>query len=154
MTDNQPLTKNFSLYEMLLSQQAARFSFDEQYQPSEKEIENLRLLCKHILQPLRDELKISVNVSSGYRCQRLNAMIGGAMRSQHLTGQAADIVCFKTGNENLLKKIVQLELPFDQVINEFNYRWVHVSYDLSRNRKQILEAYKNNLGQTKYREIV
>ena len=154
MTEDQPLTKNFSLFEMLLSQQAARYAFDEQYEPSDKIIENLTLLCKHVLQPLRNELKTTISVSSGYRCPRLNSAIGGASKSQHLTGQAADIACFKTGNEALLRKIVAMKLPFDQVINEFNYRWVHVSYDPKRNRRQILEAYKNNMQQTKYREVV
>lgn len=153
MLENRPLTKNFSLHEMLISQQATRFEIEEQYEPTEKVVENLAQLCKHILQPLRDELKISVSVNSGYRCPRLNAMIGGASKSQHVTGNAADIVCFKIGNENLLRKIVELKLPFDQVINEFNYRWVHVSYDPARNRRQVLEAYKNNSNQTKYRTL-
>jgi zinc D-Ala-D-Ala carboxypeptidase len=154
MIEDQPLTKNFSLLEMLTSQQATRFDLKEQYEPTEKIIENLTLLCKHILQPLRDELKLSISVNSGYRCPRLNGLIGGAVKSQHVTGNAADIVCFKIGNENLLQKIVALGLPFDQLINEFRYQWVHVSYDSARSRKQVLEAYKNSLGETKYRNLV
>jgi len=153
MVENIKLSKNFWLYEMLESQTARRYEFEEQYEPTEKIIDNLKALCENILQPLRDDLKTSISVSSGYRCQRLNTAIGGASKSQHLTAHAADIQCFQIGNEELLKRIAKLKLPFDQMINEFNYAWVHISYDPSKNRRQILEAYKNSNRQTKYREI-
>ena len=153
MPDNIQFTKNFSLDELLESQQARRLSIDEQFDPSDAVLKNLEALCKNILQPLRDTIKMPLSVSSGYRCPRLNTMIGGASRSQHLSGHAADIQCFQLGNEGLLKKISTMKLPFDQMINEFNYAWVHISYDPSRNRKEILEAYKNNKFETKYRKI-
>jgi hypothetical protein len=67
-----------------------------------------------------------------------------------MTGHAADIIDLNNGNENLFKKIKQLNLPFDQMIDEFDFRWVHVSYDPVRNRRQILQAVKNGRGQTVY----
>jgi zinc D-Ala-D-Ala carboxypeptidase len=154
MIDNIQFTKNFSLYELLQSQQASRLSFDEQFNPSETTVDNLKLLCINILQPLRDAIKIPITISSGYRCFRLNTIIGGASKSQHLTGHAADIQCFKIGNEELLKRIAALKLPFDQMINEFNYAWVHVSYDSNRIRGQMLEAVKDKNMKTFYRTIV
>jgi hypothetical protein len=153
MTPNKKLSKNFSLYELLVSETAARFSFDEQYEPSEKVISNLDALCKNILQPLRDSLKTPLHVNSGYRCPRVNTAIGGATKSQHLTGHAADINDFTNGNEFLLKRIVELKLPFDQVINEFNFRWIHISYDADKNRRQILEAVKDKNHKTVYRPM-
>lgn len=150
---NRQLTKNFWLNEMLVSQTAARLGFTEQTKPSDKVIKNLELLCINILQPLRDAIKTPVHVNSGYRCLRVNTSIGGATKSQHLIGQAADIEDFKNGNEFLLRKIVELKLPFDQIINEFNYQWVHVSYDPKRRRKQVLEAVKDKNFRTVYRAI-
>lgn len=148
MTENIQFTTNFSLYELLLTSHR-RFD-EEQYNPPTEVIENLRALCVNILQPLREALNSPVNLNSGYRCPSLNQAIGGARNSQHMTGHAADIIDLNNGNENLFKKIKQLDLPFDQMIDEFGFRWVHVSYDPVRNRRQILQAVKNGRGQTVY----
>lgn len=153
MRANIQFTKNFSLYELLASQTATRANISEQFNPPDAVVNNLNALCVNILQPLRDAIRMPLQISSGYRCARLNSSIGGATGSQHLTGNAVDIQCFKLGNEKLLKKIKELNLPFDQMINEFNYAWVHVSYDARRNRKQILEAYKSANNKTVYRPI-
>jgi hypothetical protein len=148
MTPNIQFTPNFSLQELLLT---SNRKFDnEQYNPPAEIIENLRALCVNVLQPLRDALGTPVNLNSGYRCPSLNRAIGGAKNSQHMSGQAADIVDFTNGNEYLFKKIKELNLPFDQMIDEFNFRWVHVSYDPSRNRRQILQAQKDANGRTIY----
>lgn len=148
MTPNIKFTENFSLHELLLT--SHRKFDEEQYNPPADVIENLRALCVNILQPLRDALGSPVNLNSGYRCPSLNRSIGGAKTSQHMTGYAADIIDLNNGNEKLFKKIKELNLPFDQVIDEFGFRWVHVSYDPTRNRRQILQAVKNGRGQTIY----
>ena len=153
MIPNRQLTKNFWLNEMLVSQTAARFGFNEQFEPSENIVKRLESLAVNILQPLRDAIKTPVHVNSGFRCERVNTSIGGATKSQHLSGQAADIEDFKNGNEFLLRKIVEMKLPFDQLINEFNYQWVHVSFDPKRNRRQILEAVKDKDFKTVYRNL-
>jgi len=43
------------------------------------------------LQKLRDEIGKPVIVDSGYRCPERNRKVGGAKKSQHLRGNAADI---------------------------------------------------------------
>ena len=153
MIPNRTITKNFSLHEMLVSQTAARFGFEEQFDPPPDVVKNLEALCKKILQPLRVAIKTPVHISSGFRCVRVNTFIGGARKSQHLTGHAADIQDFKNGNEFIFKKIVEMNLPFDQLINEFNFQWVHVSYDPKKSRKQLLEAVKDGNFNTVYRPI-
>jgi zinc D-Ala-D-Ala carboxypeptidase len=148
MTPNIQFTPNFSLHELLMTEHR---NFDEeQYNPPAEVIENLNALCINILQPLRNSLSTPVKINSGYRCPSLNRSIKGAKNSQHMTGQAADIIDLTHGNEFLFKKIKELTLPFDQMIDEFGLRWVHVSYDPSRNRKQILQAKKDALGKTVY----
>jgi zinc D-Ala-D-Ala carboxypeptidase len=96
-------TKNFSLQELLLNAQR-RFD-DEQYNPPPEVVENLRALCIHILQPLRDALGSPVKINSGYRCPSLNKSIRGAKNSQHMHGQAADIIDLTNGNVYLFNKI-------------------------------------------------
>lgn len=145
-------TANFSLYEMLLTNHRR---FDEiQYNPPPEVIENLKALCVNILQPLRDATGMPVNLNSGYRCPPLNTAIKGSRNSQHVTGHAADIVDHNNGNEFLFNKIRELNLPFDQLINEFSYRWIHVSYDPARNRRQLLKAVKDAAGRTVYQPFV
>lgn len=108
--------------------------------PSAEEETNLVALIEKILDPLREAYGKPIVVTSGYRCKALNQAVKGASTSQHLYGQAADIRSVsdsKEENKKLFNLVKQLNLPFDQLINEYDFDWVHVSYS-SRNRKQIL----------------
>lgn len=130
--------KYFSIAELTKSETANRRKIDNK--PT-KEVENcLNQLIDNILDPLRKAYGQPIIVSSGYRCPELNKAVGGARTSQHTLGQAADIhtkSSSKESNKQLFELIKQLKLPFDQLINEYNYSWVHVSYS-PRNRRQIL----------------
>jgi len=149
------LSPHFTLEELLFSQTAVRKQFTEQFTPPADVVENLRQLCIHVLEPLRNAIGYPVRVTSGYRCPRLNKLIGGAPKSQHQMGMAADLVDNKNGNKYLFDKIKELGLPFDQIIDEFGYQWVHVSYDRTKatQRGQSLQAIKKGNGQTGYIEI-
>jgi hypothetical protein len=87
-----------------------------------------------------------INISSGYRSKVLNHYIGGSLKSQHCEGKAADIDMDGMGSvtNKQIFDYIKNELEFDQLINEFNYGWVHVSYNAGNNRKQILDAIKVN----------
>ncbi|MBS7381935.1 MAG: hypothetical protein KIG72_11800, partial [Bradymonadales bacterium] len=68
---------------------------------------------------------------------------GGATRSQHLTGEAADLATgSRDSNKRLYNLVIQLKntqgFKFDQLINEYNYSWVHVSYSKNQARFQEL----------------
>jgi zinc D-Ala-D-Ala carboxypeptidase len=144
---NEPHQK-FPLRELLRSQSATRNGIEEQFSPNPEVIENLRLLCVHILQPLRDMLGRGVFVNSGYRCLRVNEAVGGAKSSQHLTGEAADIEVGHLTIEQLYQRIKNSDLPYDQLIQEFD-QWVHVSYKAKGGRKQCLRAIREN-GRIKF----
>jgi zinc D-Ala-D-Ala carboxypeptidase len=144
------LSNNFPLSELLMTNHR---EFDEQqYNPPQEVIDNLGALCRNILQPLRNEIDIPIFVNSGYRCKALNDAIKGELTSQHLLGQAADIVVHKKNYSNafLYMKILEMKLPFDQLINEFNYRWVHVSYSPRIRRMVLKSVYDPINGRTKY----
>src|SRR5690606_34392842 len=76
------LTKNFHLNEF-----ACR---DGSETPCEAAI-NIKELAIN-LQVLRDDIKKPISINSGYRSPSYNKRIGGAAKSEHLTGRAGDIV--------------------------------------------------------------
>lgn len=142
----QKLTQNFTLGEMLRSATADKHGIAEQYQPAAEVVNALTLLCQQVLQPLRNyvhkQYGAVIKVNSGYRCARVNGLQPKASKtSQHMQGEAADIVLIKDGtvrNDLLVDALITLcstqQLPFDQLIWEFgasaqNPAWVHVSYN-------------------------
>ena len=128
----------FTLPELTKSSTAVRYNIDNS--PNEEQKQNLIALVENILDPLRKAFGKPIIVTSGFRSKRLNDIIGGSKTSQHMTGQAADIRTVKDTkeeNKKLFELIQKLDLPFDQLINENDYSWIHVSYS-PNNRKQIL----------------
>lgn len=131
--------KYFTLNELTASSTAKRKGIDNT--PDATVRANLTALVANILDPLREAYGKPIVVSSGYRSPKLNRAVGGAAKSQHVTGQAADIHTLSdtpVDNKKLFDLIQSLKLPFDQLINEYNFNWVHVSYS-PRNRRQVLK---------------
>ena len=141
------LTEHFTLEEMLESEKARENNIREQWMPTDEVVKNLTLLCIHVLEPLREALG-PISISSGWRCPRLNKIVSGVSNSQHLTGEAADCE-FGGGNQKIIDKVKELNLEFDQMINENNLRWVHLSYMRGLNRKEMLALIDG-----KYEEIL
>lgn len=135
------LSPNFTLAELTATNTGL------ENKPTAAEVANLRALAVNVLQPLRDAIQVPLIVSSGFRSDRVNRAVGGSATSQHRLGQAADISTRAMGAEDLARRIVELRLPFDQLIQEFG-TWVHVSYG-PRNRRQVLTAVRRN-GRTVY----
>lgn len=129
--------KYFTIKELCDSDKAKEHKINNT--PNSIIIRHLNLLVYFILDPLREKYGKPITVSSGYRCSELNELIGGAKNSQHKKGLAADITAGSISeNKKLFDLIIKLNLPFDQLINENNYKWVHVSYS-AKPRKQILK---------------
>lgn len=122
------LSANFNLHEFTRSAKAAELGIDNT--PAPEHIEAMRLLCVHILQPLREHLGKPIAITSGYRSPALNEAVGGAKGSQHSLGQAADIKVGGIPAEELARIIHGLGLPVDQCIwyAPDNGGQVHVSY--------------------------
>ena len=130
--------KYFTINELTKSSTAQRLHINNN--PTQEVKDNLNKLIDNVLDPLRELYGKPIIVNSGYRCTKLNKAIGGAKNSQHLVGQASDIRTVqntKESNKELFDLIKNSKLPFDQLINEYDYNWVHVSYSL-RNRRQVL----------------
>lgn len=135
--------KYFTIQELTASATAKRKGIDNT--PDAVATANLTALVANVLDPLREAWGKPIVVTSGYRCAKLNRAVGGAARSQHCTGEAADIRTLSDRaweNRQLFDLIRKLKLPFDQLIDEYNYDWVHVSYRAGRNRKEVLHVTK------------
>lgn len=130
--------KYFTIQELIKSDTAKRSKINNV--PTKQEELNIIALVDNILDPLREAYGKPIIITSGFRCERLNKLVNGSKTSQHRTGQAADIRTIEDTveeNKKLFNLVQELNLPFDQLINEYNYDWIHVSYS-PRNRKQIL----------------
>lgn len=128
--------KYFTINELCKSSTATQKGINNS--PSKEVQQKLAGLIDNVLDPVRELYGGPIIVNSGYRCPLLNHAIGGAKNSQHITGEAADITTgSKDKNRILFDKISKSGIMFDQLIDESNYSWIHVSYG-PRNRKQIL----------------
>lgn len=145
------LSEHLDLSEVTRSNEAKRKGISNM--PTPEHIENFKKLAENIFEPIRKHFGVPIFVSSGYRSKELNKAIGGASSSQHLLGEAIDIDMDGTSNGVTNKMVfdyIKENLNFDQLINEFNYSWVHVSFSSKgKQRKQILDAIKVG-GKTSY----
>lgn len=107
--------------------------------PDNTTIERMQALMEQCLDKVREMWGKPIGVNSGYRSAELNRAVGGANNSQHLRGEACDITTgTKENNRKLFDLIVASDIPFDQLIDESGYKWLHISYCKDYNRKQVL----------------
>lgn len=129
--------KYFTIDEMTKSSTATAKHIDNT--PNQTAIDNLTKLIEVVLDPLREWYGKPIRVNSGYRCKVLNKAVGSkAKNSQHLYGEATDITAGSKAENEKLFNYIKDNLPFDQLINESDFSWVHVSYREGRLRKQVL----------------
>lgn len=131
------LSPHFSLAELTRSSTAVLKTYTEQFEPTPNVVDNLRNLCVFVGEPVRALVSAhagkdtAIRISSGYRCPRLNTAVGGVHNSQHLTGEAMDIVADGLTVKELYDLIKASNVHFDQLIIEHDstgHYWVHVSY--------------------------
>lgn len=107
----------------------------------EEYMENVNRLIS-LLDKIRERWGSPIIVNSGYRCPQLNRVVGGSKTSQHLTASAADIHPKKGSIKQLFNLIHEMiergEIEVGQLIDEYNYSWVHVSIPNSKHFNQVL----------------
>lgn len=129
--------KYFTFKELTYSNTAIARSIDNT--PKEDEIKALTALVDNVLDPLREWYGKPIIVNSAYRSVTLNKAVGGVSSSQHVKGQAADITAGSKAENKKLFDYIKDHLEFDQLIDEKNFSWVHVSFNKNGNRKQVLK---------------
>lgn len=143
------LSQHFTLEELTVTHQ--KLPND----PGPGEVYALTKLANNVLEPIRDLLGCPLKINSGYRSREVNKAVGGASNSQHMKGEAADIVplCKDAITLELcFEAIRQSKIPYDQLVLEFG--WIHVSTSVGGEpRREALIAHKNN-GKISYEKIL
>lgn len=130
------LGKHFDIPEFCRSTSADRLGLDNE--PTEEHVDAMMFLVGHGLDPFRSRLGQAVRVTSGFRSVHLNRAVGGSSTSQHLRGEAADIVVNGLSSEDIARRWLAWLLPFDQIIGYAGKPHLHVSLSRSRERRQVL----------------
>jgi len=131
------LSAHFRLSEFIYSRTAIKKGMDNM--PPPVVVEALRSLCVNLLEPLRKGCgNHPMFILSGYRNPVLNRQVGGVSRSQHLTGEAADV--YMPDLRPLLRILRSPGSPdFDQAIFYTHRNFIHLSYSSSSgNRRQLI----------------
>jgi hypothetical protein len=153
------ISEHLDLSEVVRSETAKRLGVSNM--PTPEHIENFKKLAENIFEPIRNNFRVPIHLSSAYRSVALNKAIKGSSSSQHCKGEAIDLDMDGSSNGVTNKMVfdyILKNLDFDQLIWEFgtseNPDWVHVSYNTDgAQRKQVLRAVKS-AGKTTYQPYV
>lgn len=148
------LSDHFTLGEM------TRTSHQEiQDEPNPKALRNLKRLCIHFLEPIREVLGCPVQISSGYRSFMVNKAVGGVPTSAHRFGRAADFSTKDQDVSSAFEILRHTDLPFDQLIYEIRggSSWIHlgIAEEGKEPRRQVLKAVVDpETGKAHYEKVI
>ena len=134
------MTEHFTLNEFLRSDTASRYKIDNA--PNKEQLENIEFVARQ-LEIIRSYYNKPMFISSGFRTKELNTLLKGSKTSQHMQGLAVDInLKSKEENKiffNLVNKLIQeKKIKVYQLIDEYNYKWVHIGFSKTNPKGQIL----------------
>jgi hypothetical protein len=138
------MTARVSLLAATKSDTAIRWGIDNT--PNSDQLENMKRVAEKIVEPILSRFPTAF-ISSFFRSAALNRKIGGAKKSQHMTGEAVDL----DSPDNLANldifNFAKDYLTFDQLLLERpdssgTPSWVHISLKDKDNRNQILVVLK------------
>lgn len=129
--------KYFTFQEFERSETATRHAIDNTMPESARR--NVAVLVDCVLDPLREAWGGPLTIGSGYRCPALNNAVGGSPTSHHMRGMAADINAGSPAdNRRLFQLVLDMKLPFTQLIDEKNFAWVHIALEPGNVKRQVL----------------
>lgn len=99
---------------------------------------NLVVLVDNLLEPIRERFAVPMIITSGYRCKRLNKLVGGVDNSQHMKGEAVDFCFAGFSKKEMAAAFFEIaeEFNFDQLIYYKKKGIIHISYSRKNNRHQ------------------
>lgn len=99
---------------------------------------NLVVLVDNLLDPIREKFAVPMIITSGYRCERLNKLVGGVDNSQHMKGEAVDFCFAGFSKKEMAAAFFEIaeEFNFDQLIYYKKKGIIHISYSRKNNRHQ------------------
>lgn len=95
-------------------------------------------LVNKLLVPIRERFAIPMIITSGYRCEELNRLVGGRYNSQHRKGQAVDFYFEGFSKKEMAAAFFEIaeNFDFDQLIYYKKKGFIHISYREGNNRHQ------------------
>lgn len=135
--------KYFSIEELCKSNTAIKNHIENT--PTVEIEHNLITLIEQCLDPIREVFGKPITVTSGYRCEKLNKLVGGKSTSFHLTGCAADIVGDTNAKTYEIFKIAKKLGTYTECLFETNKRgakWLHIAFDPSSGKHVCIDNYK------------
>lgn len=139
------LTEHFTLEEFTRSSTAKRLNIDNSV--PQNLMPNIQLIAVK-LELVRKALGKPIIITSGYRCNALNARVGGTPTSAHTQGLAVDFHSSYGTPKEICQRLIDTDVLFDKLIQEHN-QWVHIGFSPNYNRQQVLTAVKQG-GKTIY----
>lgn len=130
------ISEHISFDEATFSQMALRLGIENI--PNETELVSMRLVADMCFEPLREWYGKPIKINSFFRNQELNTAVKGSTSSQHCKGEAIDMSAGSREENKKLFEWCKANLIFDQLLNEYDYSWIHISYKLGMNRNQTL----------------
>lgn len=101
---------------------------------------NLMALVNKLLALIRSKFATPMIITSGYRCEQLNKLVGGVDNSQHMKGEAVDFCFAGFSRKEMAAAFFRIaeEFDFDQLIYYKKKGIIHISYSRKNNRHQIM----------------
>ena len=100
---------------------------------------NLAVLVDKLLDPIRERFAVKMIITSGYRCEKVNKLVGGVDNSQHMKGEAVDFWFPGFSRKEMITAFFEIAevFDFDQLIYYKKKGIIHISYSRENNRHQI-----------------
>ena len=132
------ISKHISTAEATESATALRLGIKNT--PNEAELDAMKYVAENLFEPIREWYDSPIKINSFFRCKELNKAVKGSVTSGHVLGNSIDISGGnKVENKKIFDFIKTSGLDFDQVINEYDFTWIHISLKKTGNRKQVLK---------------
>lgn len=114
----------FNIKEMTSSQTAKLYHIDNT--PTKEVVENLKKVM-YILDIVRAHIGKPILINSGYRCEKLNEMVGGVQKSMHTKGLAADLRTGEKEDINTMFEFLKKNQKEFKIIELINYKtFIHI----------------------------
>lgn len=134
--------KYFSLEELMHSDVAVENGIvnEPPRQNAAKIYFNLVVLVDNLLEPILERFAAGMIITSGYRCKKVNKLVGGVDNSQHMKGEAVDFCFVGFSKKEMAAAFFEIaeEFNFDQLIYYKKKGIIHASYKRKNNRHQVI----------------
>ena len=134
MSRDTNISEHISYLEATNSNTANRMSITNE--PTPEILKAMRNVASKCFEPVRVWYNKPIRINSFYRCTLLNNALGGSKTSQHVKGEAIDMSAGSKEENKELYNWLKDNVEYDQLINEYDYSWVHISLKESDNRNQ------------------